>query len=182
MAIVLAGDIGGTKTILRLVKTELPATAQQLPTLTTLHEQSYPSKEYPDLVPIVCRFLAAATEQLGEKSTVEKACFGIAGPISNNTAKLTNLSWSLESDRLQKELSISQISLINDFSAIGYGVLGLSEQDTYVLQEGKRDRNAPIAILGAGTGLGEGFLTPSSDGQYRVYTRISTAQLHPRKK
>jgi glucokinase len=168
MAIVLAGDIGGTKTILRLVKTDLQETTQQLPTLTTLHEQSYPSKEFPDLVPIVCRFLDAATEQLG-KTTVEKACFGIAGPISNNTAKLTNLSWSLESDRLEKELSISQVSLINDFAAIGYGVLGLSEQDTYVLQEGKRDRNAPIAILGAGTGLGEGFLTPSSDGQYRVY-------------
>jgi glucokinase len=170
MAILLAGDIGGTKTILRLVKSEQTEATQKLPVLTTLYEQTYPSKEFPDLVPIVYRFLEAATEQVGERPIVEKACFGIAGPITDNTAKLTNLSWSLEGDRIERELSISQVSLINDFAAIGYGVLGLTEQDLYALQAVESDRNAPIAILGAGTGLGEGFLIPLSDGSYRVFS------------
>ncbi|OKH22977.1 glucokinase [Hydrococcus rivularis NIES-593] len=170
MAILLAGDIGGTKTILRLVKAEKTETTHKFPTLITLYEQTYSSKEFPDLVPIVCRLLEAATEQLGERPIVEKACFGIAGPVTNNTAKLTNLSWSLEGDRIERELSIAKVSLINDFAAIGYGVLGLSEQDLYALQAVESDRNAPIAILGAGTGLGEGFLIPLSDGSYRVFS------------
>jgi glucokinase len=169
MAILLAGDIGGTKTILRLVKAEFTNETQELPTLTTLHEQSYPSKEYPDLVPIARQFLEAAEQKLKEKFSAEAACFGIAGPVVNNTAKLTNLSWSLDSDRLQKELSIASVSLINDFAAIGYGVLGLSEEDVYTLQAVEPDPKAPIAILGAGTGLGEGFVIPFPDGQYNVF-------------
>jgi glucokinase len=169
MAILLAGDIGGTKTILRLVKSERTEATQKLPILTTLYEQTYPSKEFLDLVPIVRRFLETATAQLKERSRVEKACFGIAGPVVNETAKLTNLSWSLASDRLEKELAIAKVSLINDFAAIGYGILGLSEEDLQMLQVAPSDSNAPIAILGAGTGLGEGFLTPLPDGNYRVF-------------
>lgn len=170
MAILLAGDIGGTKTILRLVKAETTDATQKLPQLTTLYEKIYSSHEFSDLVPIVHRFLETTTEQLGVRSPVEKACFGIAGPVVNNTVKLTNLSWSLSSDRLERELEISHISLINDFAAIGYGVLGLGKEDLYPLQEVESDPHAPIAILGAGTGLGEGFVIPMSDGTYRVYS------------
>jgi glucokinase len=170
MAILLAGDIGGTKTILQLVRSQQAEVTHKLPTLTTLHEQTYSSKEFPDLVPIVSRFLESATATLGKQLTVEKACFGIAGPVINNTSELTNLSWSLASDRLERELNIPQVSLINDFAAIGYGLLGLSDRDLSALQSVEGDRHAPIAILGAGTGLGEGFLIPSTGGIYRVFS------------
>lgn len=168
MTILLAGDIGGTKTILRLVKSEPTETPKQLPKQITLGEESYSSQKFPDLVPIVRKFIQEATDNLKQALTIERACFGIAGPVVNHTSELTNLSWSLSSDRLAKELNIAKVSLINDFAAIGYGVIGLTKEDVYTLQNVESDPYAPIAIIGAGTGLGEGFLIPLSDGSYRV--------------
>ncbi len=154
MTLLLAGDIGGTKTILRLV--------QSLSGLNTVYEERYPSSEFPDLVPIVQQFLATA-----KASTPQKACFAIAGPVVNNTAKLTNLTWFLDAKRLEQELGIASISLINDFAAVGYGVLGLDASDLYTLQPGKPQPAAPIAVIGAGTGLGQGFLI--QQGSYQVF-------------
>src|ERR671932_349677 len=152
MTLLLAGDIGGTKTILRLVE-ESPE-----PSWHTLYEALYSSRDFPDLVPIVQQFLSAAGQQRGTAPRPEKACFAIAGPVVNDTCVLTNLSWVLEARRLEKELEISRISLINDFAAVGYGILGLETTDLYTLQEVTPQPDAPIAVLGAGTGLGEGFL------------------------
>lgn len=166
MTILLAGDIGGTKTILRLVKSEPVHTLNPLPQQTTIHEQIYPSQDFPDLVPMVERFL----QEVGDPPSIEKACFGIAGPVTHNTSELTNLSWSLSGDRLARELNINQVSLINDFAAIGYGVLGLQEEDIYTLQDEEVVHNAPIAVLGAGTGLGEAFLIPLGNWCYQVFS------------
>ncbi|MCS6812006.1 MAG: glucokinase, partial [Cyanobacteria bacterium] len=96
------------------------------------------------------------------------ACFGIAGPVVNNTSQLTNLDWRLEAGRLAQELNISHIDLINDFAAIGYGVLGLTHNDLYTLQKGDPQAGAPIAVIGAGTGLGEAFLV-GQGANYRVF-------------
>ena len=163
MTLLLAGDIGATKTILRLVESQ-PTASRDLPEQTTLHEQTYPSQEFADLVPMVRQFLEAA----GSHPTPEKACFGIAGPVVNNTSKLTNLSWILEASRLEQDLQVAKVALINDFVAVGYGVLGLPESDLHTLQPGSPDPNAPIAVIGAGTGLGQGFVIPQADS-YRVF-------------
>ncbi|MBO3462993.1 glucokinase [Aetokthonos hydrillicola Thurmond2011] len=157
MTLLLAGDIGGTKTILRLVE------ASNGSALQSINEERYRSADFADLVPMVQQFLAKSNA-----GTPQKACFAIAGPVVNNTAKLTNLAWSLDSKRLQAELSIDQISLINDFSAIGYGILGLEKQDLHTLQVGLHNPDAPIAIIGAGTGLGQGFLIKQGE-QYQVF-------------
>lgn len=162
MTLLLAGDIGGTKTILRLV--EQPATGS----MYNLDEAIYPSRDFPDLVPIVQKFLTTAAEHLGYVPKPEKACFAIAGPIVNNSVKLTNLVWFLDAERLQQELGIPKISLINDFVAVGYGILGLTESDLHTLQVGKFQPDSPIAVIGAGTGLGQAFLTPSGDS-YQVF-------------
>lgn len=169
MAILLAGDIGGTKTILRLVQSET-ILDKGIPTQNTLFEARYYSQDYPDLAPIVNQFLEQAKDKIGSFPPVEKACFGIAGPVVNNTSELTNVSWSLSGTRLQQSLDIPIVTLINDFAATGYGVLGLVDEDIYTLQDVPRDRSAPIAIIGAGTGLGEAFLIPLSDGHYQVYS------------
>jgi glucokinase len=101
-------------------------------------------------------------------STPEKACFAIAGPVVENTAKLTNLAWFLDTNRLTQELGILSISLINDFAAVGYGIFGLTKQDLLTLQVGKYQPAAPMAVIGAGTGLGQGFLI-KQENQYQVF-------------
>ncbi len=150
MTYLLAGDIGGTKTLLRLVLADSPDRIQ--------FEHLYHSQAYPDLVPISQEFLGAAQTQLGTEIKVSSACFGIAGPVKDRVCYLTNLSWHLTADRLQQELQIPQVELINDFAAIGYGIPQLPLSDLYTLQIGQIQPNAPKATLGAGTGLGEGFL------------------------
>ena len=160
--LLLAGDIGGTKTILQLVR--MSESARQ-----TLYEERYRSSDFPDLAPMVQQFLAKASEQLGEKLIPQKACFAIAGPIVNNSVKLTNLTWVLDAKSLESKLGIAPISLINDFAAVGYGVLGLGEKDLHTLQSGKPESASPIAVIGAGTGLGQGFLIQQGDS-YQVFS------------
>lgn len=157
MRYLLAGDIGGTKTILRLVAAD---NADNHNVLQTHYEKEYVSKEFPDLVPVVESFLTEAKAQGNYPGKPTRACFAIAGPVINNTSKLTNLTWNLDGDRLARELQLASAVLINDFEAIGYGVLGLAPTDIHVLQPGQHDKRAPIAIIGAGTGLGQGFVIP----------------------
>jgi glucokinase len=167
MTLLLAGDIGGTKTILNLV--EATTSGNKAGTaLQPLYESRYSSADFPDLVPMVRKFLTEAAPQLGTTPLPAKACFAIAGPVVDGASKLTNLSWSLETHRLSQALEIPQVSLINDFAAVGYGVLGLEDTDLHTLQPGTPHADAPIAIIGAGTGLGEGFIIHQA-GTYRVY-------------
>ena len=166
MTVLLAGDIGGTKTALRLVDAEMNKPNPDM-RFKTLHENRYVSANFMDLVPMVRQFLSEA-EQGGHATAPEKACFAIAGPVVNNTSKLTNLSWSLSADRLSQQLGIAQVSLINDFAAVGYGVLGLQPADLLTLQNGKLQSDAPIGVIGAGTGLGQGFLI-AQGGDHKVY-------------
>lgn len=165
MTELLAGDIGGTKTILRWVSTHPKVGGT---TLKTLYEARYMSAEFADLALMVRQFLAEATQQVGESPAPEKACFAIAGPVVNNTSSVTNLSWFLEAKQLEKDLAIAQVNLINDFAAIGYGIGGLESADLRTLQVAEPQPLAPIAILGAGTGLGECFLIRQGQ-QYQVF-------------
>lgn len=162
MTLLLAGDIGGTKTILRLVE------EKDSELLQVLHETRYPSHDFPDLVPIVQRFVSEAGQKLQRKLTIEKACFAIAGPVVNDTSNLTNLAWVLDARRLEAELAITKVTLINDFAAVGYGILGLDSDDVCTLQSVTPQSEAPIALLGAGTGLGQGFLVQNQD-RYQVF-------------
>lgn len=170
MTLLIAGDIGGTKTILRLV--EVP---QQAVDFQTLHEVTYPSQDYPDLVPMVQEFLQETNH------TPQKACFAIAGPVIQQTSQLTNLNWYLEADRLQRELNLESVSLINDFAAVSYGVLGIKPDALDPLQAVTPQTDAPIAVIGAGTGLGEAFLIPQGNGDYQVFgTEGGHADFAPR--
>ncbi|MEM6503693.1 MAG: glucokinase [Cyanobacteria bacterium P01_C01_bin.89] len=169
--LLLAGDIGGTKTILRLVRAKDEAAGETAGgDLETCYEKEYPSGDFPDLAPMVSAFFEEAIAQncLSSQEKPARACFGIAGPVVNNTSKLTNLGWDLGGERLATELDIGSVTLINDFVAVGYGVLGLKESQLHQLQEGDRDSEAPIGIIGAGTGLGQGFAIKTGD-RYRVF-------------
>jgi glucokinase len=159
MTYLLAGDLGGTKTHLRLVTAESPD--------RSVFEQIYPSQEYPGLVAIVTEFIAAAQTQLGNKIEIASACFGIAGAVIEQSSYLPNLDWQIHADQLQQELRIPRIKLINDFVAIGYGIALLSSEDLHTIQIGQIQKNAPRAIIGAGTGLGQGFLVHNGS-EYQV--------------
>ncbi|OPF16928.1 glucokinase [Microcystis aeruginosa KW] len=152
--LVLAGDIGGTNTRLCLVETDGKNES-------TLREEIYPSGNE-GLVPLVRQFL-------GDESNVYKACFALAGPVLNNKCKITNLPWpELDAAQLQEELNIAKVSLINDFVAIGYNIVLEKNKSLVTLQEGEFLPDAPIAIIGAGTGLGKAFAVPEGDS-YRVF-------------
>ena len=175
MTMILAGDIGGTKTLLRLADKDANG-------FTVLYEQRFPSTSYANFLDLVREFLATATINLGELPSLSAACFGIAGPVrdrgSKLTTQLTNLGWTLDSDRLAEALNLDlrKVSLINDFVAVGYGVLGLQPHDLYTLQDGNGDGDvkerlkarSPIGVIGAGTGLGEAYLGWNGD-RYEVY-------------
>lgn len=154
MALLLAGDIGGTKTLLRLVDFTTEA--------VTLHEAVYPSANFRHLSVIVTQFLQEA-----QSAPPVAACFAIAGPVKNNQSQVTNLGWHLDVREMEAELKIQRVELINDFAAVGYGIPAMGAQDVVVLQDRPAVPEAAIAVLGAGTGLGEALLV-WQQGHYTV--------------
>jgi glucokinase len=154
--LILAGDIGGTNT--RLALGEINLTNNYL---TIIKEQIFSSKK-DSFVAIVKKFLEDYYQP-------EKACFALAGPVLNNKCTITNLSWSeIDAEKLQVDLNIPQITLINDFVAVGYNIVLDQNKDLLTLQSGEIIDNAPIAIIGAGTGLGKAFAIPQGDS-YQVF-------------
>ncbi len=149
---VLAGDLGGTKTLLAIAEAE-PGE------LRIIDERRYESRAYDGLLPMIQEFLAAAYVS---PENVRAACFGIAGPVTETvdgqSAEVTNLPWVVDSTRLARALGIAKLRLINDFQAVGYGIEAMTERDLVALQEGTAVARAPRAVIGAGTGLGQGIL------------------------
>jgi glucokinase len=153
--IVLAGDIGGTNARLALV--DVGATTARI-----VDERVYATQQAPSLESIVRRFLG----ETGGR--VERACVGVAGPVVGDEARLSNVAWAVRAGGLAAELGLEQVSLINDFRAVGEGLLFLAPDDLLPLQQGERDPRGPIALIGAGTGLGQGFLLWEG-ARYRVH-------------
>ncbi|MBV9497721.1 MAG: glucokinase [Acidobacteria bacterium] len=143
----VAGDVGGTKTLLQLV--EVAGTERR-----ALREQRFESGAYETFDDLLREF---------DPGDAEAACFAVAGPVLDNRADVTNLGWKMEGDALAKAFGIGRVVLINDFYAVALGVPLLHDDDLLVLQKGKRVEGAPIAILGAGTGLGEAAVMFTGD-------------------
>ncbi len=154
---VLAGDIGGTKTLLRVLEADGTG-------FHTLAELRYASVDYPRFMPLVDDFLASTGI---DGHTIAAACFGIAGPTDGRHARTTNLPWEIDADALAQELRLGEVSLLNDFEAVGYGIDVLAPDDLLTLQSGTPRPRAVRAVLGAGTGLGVALLVWEGD-HYRV--------------
>jgi glucokinase len=152
--IVLGGDVGGTNARLAIV--ELDGRTARI-----TRERKYPSRDYPGLAPIVRRFC----EEEGARP--DRACFGIACPVVGDDCTAPNLPWTTNARHLAAEIEIPRTTIINDFVAVGYGIESLGPSDLATLQEGKPEPQGPIALIGAGTGLGQGFLLWEKD-HYRV--------------
>jgi glucokinase len=143
---IVAGDIGGTKVLLQLVDVSQSGR-------TVSAEQRYESNAYATFDDLLGAFV---NEYVA--GPLDAACFAVAGPVFADRAEVTNLTWSIDATALAKKFSIARISLINDFYAVALGVPILAPADFVVLNAGERVHFGPIAILGAGTGLGEANL------------------------
>lgn len=154
--LVLAGDIGGTKTLLQL-------TAVQGSAFHPIHERRFDSAAHHDFNSLVGEFLREAALLPAAARPIDAACFGVAGPIHGQNAKITNLSWTIDADAVVAEFGIANTRLINDFTAVGYGIEVLHEDDLASLQTGEPELRGTRAMLGAGTGLGEGVLVWQDD-------------------
>lgn len=139
---VIAGDVGGTKTLLRCVEE----------TNGISYERRYDSTAYRSFDEMLRAFTA-------DCGPVDAACFAVAGAVIGSRAELTNLGWVIDARDVERSFAIPRVLLINDFYAVALGVPLLADGELVPLQRAERDSTAPIAILGAGTGLGEAFVT-----------------------
>jgi len=142
----LAGDVGATKTILGIYAADK---GPQEP----LAEATFSSSQYSSLAALVGAFLVAA------KLAVEDACFGVAGPVINGQATISNLPWRVDQAGLKKELGLKSVILINDVEATAQGVPLLNAPELHCLNKGEEIEGGTKAVIAPGTGLGEAFLT-----------------------
>ncbi len=149
---VLIGDIGGTKTILAFYSVENGPR-------TPLVEKIYHSAGYETFESMVGEFLRDV------KIQVDRACFGVAGPVVDGRARVTNLTWVVDAANLQTLLNLKSISLLNDLESVAYAIPILAPEDIFTLSAGTPEPGGSIAVLAPGTGLGEGYLT-NDKGSY----------------
>jgi glucokinase len=153
--LLLAGDIGGTKTALAVYSAERGPRAPLL-------EAEFPSARYASIGVMVREFLA------GADLPIERACFAVAGPVSDGRAKFTNLPWQLAEGELAAELQVGSVHLLNDLEAIAVAMSFVRPGDLHPLNVGEAQAGGALAVIAPGTGLGEAFLT--WDGtRYRAF-------------
>jgi glucokinase len=155
--LLLAGDIGGTKTLLGLYEYDPDALPPAPP--RELERARFGSKEHPSLEAVLELFL--------QGRTVSVAVFAVAGPVVAGRWKGTNFAWELDTQALAARLA-APVALLNDLEAAVYGLSELREDELRVLAPGQPDPNGPIAVIAAGTGLGEAIGVPLPGGGLRV--------------
>jgi len=168
----LAGDVGGTKTDLAILSSEAGPHAP-------LAEAEVRSADYPSLQALAREFLTNAP------MPVDRACFAVAGPVIAGRAKTTNLPWVMDEVSLAKELNLRSVHLMNDLEAIAEAIPILRESDVRTLNAGRLVPGGAIGVVAPGTGLGESFLTwdgsryvaHSSEGGHADYAPTEERQI-----
>lgn len=142
----LAGDIGGTKTDLAIFSSDRGPRSP-------LAEGTFPSANYASLEALAGEFLDKV------RLSITGASFGVAGPVVAGRAKVTNLPWQIDAERLGSTLRVTRVDVINDLDAIAHAIPLLEPADLQTLSAGAPIRGGAIAVIAPGTGLGEAFLT-----------------------
>lgn len=150
----LAGDIGGTKTVLALYPTNgnLPA---------PVRKERFASQDYPSLGDMVAEFLS------GMPVSIARASFGVAGPVQGDNAQITNLPWVIERAELEGRIQ-APVRLLNDLNAIAHAIPFLNPSDLQTLNTGAPSVKGTLGVVAPGTGLGEAFLVWSGN-RYHAY-------------
>ena len=160
---VLAGDIGGTKTLLAICEVSPVAARSGAVSVDVLASSRYDSRSYAGLG-VICREFAA---EVG-RPMPRFAGFGVAGPVANGRVHTTNLPWILDERDLAVSVGLESVRLANDFHTLALGIDAVKPSHLAALNEGVRDPAGPWAVIGAGTGLGEAIATLGTSGQREV--------------
>ncbi|MGA8262398.1 MAG: glucokinase [Arenicellales bacterium] len=168
---VLAGDIGGTNTRLRIAECGRGRHH-------AVRDQHFDSGAYDSLTSVLREFLKQEANR-----AIDAVCLAIAGPVGTGAAgqsvQVTNLPWEVRSAELVDEFAFPRVRLINDFEAVGYGIGALGRKDFIVLQSGDPNPHAPCAVVGAGTGLGQAMLVWQGDHYVPIATEGGHADFGP---
>ena len=143
--LILAGDIGGTKTHLALFSLQGEKLQAEI-------KKTFPSKQYPGLEPVIEEFIA------DQQVSISRACFGIAGPVVDGQVKTPNLPWVVDSINIAQRFKLDSVALLNDLEAAAYGIFTLEPQELFTLNEGVSGQRGNKVLIAAGTGLGEATL------------------------
>jgi glucokinase len=165
--VILAGDAGGTKTLLALFEP-----GDGAPVL--VREATVPSREFDSLEAIVERFLAA-----GPRGNITAACVGIAGPVVDGRAVTPNLPWVVDERRLAAAIPAPRVRLLNDLEATAHGIWALGEDELVSLQSGAL-RGGNLAVIAAGTGLGEAIVVIDGGRRTVIATEGGHVDFGPR--
>lgn len=143
----LAGDVGGTKTLLGLFERGEPRPRHVV-------SRVYPTQEFDSFTAI----LDAFAQDVGSRIAVDAVAAGVAGPIVDERATLTNIAWDVSAAEIARRLDTRHVALLNDLEAMAYSVGVLQGAELVVLQRGERRPNGNAAVIAAGTGLGQAYL------------------------
>lgn len=165
----LAGDIGGTKTLLGLF-----STTGGRPERVTV--RIYPTARYDSFGAILDAFFG----EVGRPDTIAAAAAGVAGPVANRRATLTNVGWSITADDIATNCSTPRVRLLNDLEATATSVEVLRHDELESLQAGSRDPNGNAAVISVGTGLGAALLHRVDGRLYPLSTESGHADFAAR--
>jgi len=163
----LAGDIGGTKTNLAIYS---PQIGPSYPVAAA----TFPSDDYHSLEALVSEFLSRYDYQ------IERASFGVAGPVVEGYATITNLPWVIEENQLKDALGLHSVRLLNDLSAIAHAVPHLSPDELETLNPGDPVEHGPLAVIAPGTGLGQAYLVWTGNSYKAVGSEGGHTDFGPR--
>ncbi|MBU3937559.1 MAG: glucokinase [Proteobacteria bacterium] len=145
MSYFLAGDLGGTKTLLALYRTTGEGYG-------LIREQRFANSDYDDFSGIIADFLHDS------ENYPQVAAFGVAGPVAKGSVRMTNLGWLIDQQGLREQFQFSDVLLLNDLVAVAQSVSILSPDDFWVVNPGTQVSQGSMAVLAPGTGLGEAYL------------------------
>lgn len=172
--LLLAGDVGGTKTLLTLARFEKGQAK-------FLAEKKFSSAAYNDIVPMIDELLDSIT---ASKTQIKAACFAIAGPVEEQGERqishLTNLPWGLENLDIARRTGIPKVCLINDMSGIAHAAEVLPPEQRSIIQAGRRKTEGPRLIAAPGTGFNSAISYPGADGLRVLAAESGHAAFSPR--
>ena len=151
----LAADVGGTKTLLGLFQ-EAPERPKEI------ESGEFVTLDYDSLVPMIREFLKAEGV---DPARITAASFGVAGTVSNNVARLTNVPWLVDGHQIAEAASLPSVHVLNDLQAMAYAVPVLAAKELEYLQQGVAQSGGNACVIAAGTGMGEALLL-NVDGRF----------------
>ena len=154
--VLLAADVGGTKTLLGLF-----SPAPERPRRIEVGE--FITLDYDSLVPMIREFLKGNGV---EARAIRATTFGVAGAVTKQVARLTNVPWLVDAAEIAQAASLRHVHILNDLEAMAYSVAVLEPQELKVLQQGVVQPGGNAAVIAAGTGLGESLLL-DVDGHFK---------------